>query len=45
MPVQDIVAMSLHRLGSGDGFQSIRDLYGVHNGTLSKISKEFCKDV
>jgi hypothetical protein len=34
--------MSLHRSGSGDGLQSIGDLYGVHKSTLSKIVREFC---
>ena len=35
--MQDNVVMSLHRLGSGDGLQSIQNLYGVHNYTLSTI--------
>ena len=39
VPVQERIAMSLHRLGSGDGLQSIGDLYGVHKSTLSKIVK------
>src|SRR5665213_446391 len=45
VPVQERVAMSLHRLGSGDGLQSIGDLYGVHKSTLSKIVREFCRAV
>lgn len=36
VPVQERVAMSLYRLGSDDELQSIGDLYGVHNSTLSK---------
>lgn len=34
MPVQERIAMSLHRLGSGDGLQSIGVLYIVHKNTL-----------
>ena len=45
MLVQDRIAMSLHRLGSGDGLQTIGDLYGVHKNTLSIIVREFCKAV
>ena len=37
MSVQERVAMSLHKLVSGDGLQSIRDLYRVHKNILSKI--------
>ena len=37
--------MSLHRLGSGDGLQTIGDLYGVHKSTLSIIVREFCRAV
>ena len=37
--------MSLHRLGSDDGLQSIGDLYEVHKSTLSRIVREFCKAV
>ena len=33
-PVQERVAMSLHRLGSSDGMQNIGDLYKVHKSTL-----------
>ena len=43
VPVQEMIAMSLHSLGSDDGWQSIRDLYGVHKSTLSKIVREFCR--
>ena len=28
--VQEMIAMSLHKLGSGDEIQTIGDLYGVH---------------
>jgi len=45
VPVQERIAMSLHRLGSGDGLQSIGDLYGVHKSTLSKIVRDFCRVV
>ena len=45
MPVHERVAISLHRLGGDDGLQRMGDLYGVHNSTLSKIVKEFCRDV
>ena len=45
MPVQERIAMSLHRLGSGDGLQTIGDLYGVHKSTLSIIVREFCRAV
>ena len=43
VPVQEMIAMSLHRLGSGDGLQTIGDLYGVHKNTLSIIVREFCR--
>ena len=42
MSIQERNTMSLHRLGSDDEMQNIRDLYGVHNSTLSKIVREFC---
>jgi hypothetical protein len=45
VPVQERIAMSLHRLGSGDGLQTIGDLYGVHKSTLSIIVREFCRAV
>jgi len=45
VPVQERIAMSLHRLGNGDGLQSIGDLYGVHKSTLSIIVREFCRAV
>ena len=41
VPVQKMIAMSLHRLGSGDGLQNIGDLYGVHKSILSKIVRKF----
>ena len=44
MPVQEMI-MSLHRLGSGDELQNIKDLYEVHKSTLSKTMKEFCRFV
>jgi hypothetical protein len=45
MPVQDRIAMSLHRLGSGDELKTIGDLYGVHKNTLSILVREFCRAV
>ena len=45
VPVQERIAMSLHRLGSGDGLQTIGDLYGVHKSTLSIIVREFGRAV
>ena len=45
VPVQDRIAMSLHRLGSGDGLQTIGDLYKVHKSTLSIVVREFCRAV
>jgi hypothetical protein len=45
VPVQERIAMSLHRLGSGDGLQTIGDLYGVYKNTLSIIVREFCRAV
>ena len=38
--MQEMVAMSLHMLGSGDGLQSIGDLYVDHKNTLSRIVRE-----
>src|ERR1700738_3456295 len=35
VPVQEMIAMSLHRLGSGDGLQTIGNLYGVHKRKIS----------
>lgn len=43
MSMQERVAMSLHRLDSGDKLQNIRDLNEVHTGTLSKIVRKFCR--
>lgn len=37
--------MSLHRLGSDDRLQNIRNLYGVHKSLLSKIIRTFGKVV
>lgn len=45
MPVYERVAMSLHKLGSDDRLQNMRDLYKVHKSTLSKIGRECCKVV
>ena len=45
MPVQDRIAMSLHRLGSDDGLQNTCDLYGVHKNTLSIEVREFYRAV
>ena len=35
VPVQGIIAISLHKLACGNGLQSIGDLYAVHKNTLS----------
>ena len=45
IPVQKREVISLHRLGVGNGLQSIRDLYGVHKSILLKIVREFCKAI
>jgi hypothetical protein len=45
VPVQERITMSLHRLGSGDGLQTIGDLYGVHKNTSSIIVREFYRAV
>lgn len=45
VPVQEMVAISLHKLGSGDGLQSIRNLYEVHKRILSKKIKDFYRVV
>ena len=45
IPMQERVAMSLHRLHNGNELQSIRDLYEVHKSTLSKMMREFCRVV
>ena len=42
VPVQEMITMSLHQLGSGDGLHTIGDLYGIHKSTLSIIVREFC---
>ena len=39
------ITMSLHRLGSGDGLQTIGNLYGVHKSILSIVVKEFRRAV
>ena len=43
--VYEKVAMSLHRLGSGDILQNIGDLFRVQNNTLSKTVLEFCRAI
>ena len=43
--MQEMVTMSLYRFSSGDGLQSIRNLYGVHKSALSKVIMESCRDV
>ena len=43
--VQERIAMSLHRLASGDGLQTIGNLYGVHKSILSILVREFCRAV
>ena len=45
MPVQERVAMSLYRLGSGNRLQKIGDLYGGHKSTFSKIMREFSRAI
>ena len=45
VPVQEKIAMLLHRLGSGNGLQTIGDFYRVYKNTLSIIVREFCKAV
>ena len=45
VPMQERVAMSFHRLDSGDRLQNIRNLYGVYKSILSKIVREFCRVV
>ena len=45
VPVQERVAMSLHRLGSGDGLQNIGNLYEVHKSTLLEIVRELYRVV
>ena len=45
VPVQERIAMSLHRLDSDGGLQIIDDLYGVHKNTLFIIVKEFRRAV
>ena len=37
--------MSLLRLGSNDGLQTIGDLYGVHKNILLIVVREFCRAV
>ena len=43
--VETRIAVSLTRLGSGNGQLLIGDLYGVAECTVSKIVREFCKAV
>ena len=45
MLVQDMIAILLHRLGSGNGLQTIGDLYEVHKNTLSIVVRDFCRAV
>ena len=37
--------MSLHRLDSGDGLQSIEALYGVHKRILLRKKRKICKAI
>ena len=37
--------MSLHKWDSDNGLQSIKNLYGIHKSTLSKLVKEFWRVV
>lgn len=39
--VQVMIAMSFHRLGSGDGVQNIANFCGIHNNILSKTVIRF----
>jgi hypothetical protein len=39
--VQNMVSMSLYRLGYDDGLQSKGGLYEVHKSALLKITREF----
>ena len=39
--VQNMVAMSLYRLGYDDGLQNMGGLYGVHKSAVLKIAREF----
>jgi hypothetical protein len=43
--VERRVAMSLVRLGSGNGLQIVGDLFGVAKSTVSKIVRDFCRMV
>jgi hypothetical protein len=43
--VEERVAMSLARLGTGDGLRMVGEVYGVAEYTISGIVKEFCKMV
>jgi hypothetical protein len=43
--IEERVAMSLARLGTGDGLRMVGEVYGVAECTISGIVKEFCKMV
>jgi hypothetical protein len=43
--VEEKVAMSLARLGTGDGLHMVGEVYGIVECTISGIVKEFCKMV
>lgn len=43
--VEERVAMSLARLGTGDGLRMVGEVYGVAECTISRIVREFCKMV
>lgn len=43
--VQNMVAMSLYRLGYDDELQNMRGLYGVHKSALLKITREFYRAI
>ena len=45
IPVEDRIAMSLARLGTGDGLRVIGEVYGVAESTISIIVRDFCKMV
>ena len=40
MLVQEMIALSLHRLGGSHGFQNIGDLYRSYKNALCKIIKD-----
>lgn len=43
--MQERVVIALHRIGSGNQLQTIRNIYEVYKSTLSKIIRKFCRVV